>query len=218
MRAALALLLLAAAPGAAQANGYGQVFVDSFAAACVPQRLSYEGTLGHVATLGWTAAARAAHPELDAMMTIMEAGAAEAAEELQATFDYRLFSKPVEGMAHYLFVTRSSFVIGEPEPGEAPDPWVLIGCYLYNFDATAPIAPEPMTAFTGQPIARQVEQDGLVSYLWGPPCPLPRTGDSWLTYVAPDSPHVVETGFSGLMVKFETSEPDPGEVVPDTYC
>lgn len=218
MRSALALVLLTAAPGAAFANGYAQTFVDTFTEACVPHRLSYEGTLAHARSLGWTAAQRTDHAELDAMMTIMEAGAAEAADEMQGTFAYDFYTRPVDGTPHYLFVSRVTFVVEEPEPGEEPDPWVYIGCYLYNFDATAPIDPEPMTTFTGKPIARHVDQDGLVSYLWGPPCPLPRTGDSYLTFVAEDSPHVAETGFSGLMVKFETSEPDPGEDVPDTYC
>ena len=47
---------------------------------------------------------------------------------------------------------------------------------------------------------------------------MPRTGDTYLSYIADGSSYVADTGFSGLVLKFETSEPDPGEVVPETYC
>jgi hypothetical protein len=218
--AALAVsAVVAAFPAPAQdSTEYGQAFVDTFAAACVPERLSYPGTRANAEKLGWTAAERDAHPELAAMMAKMDEGALEAAEEMQGTFDYRIYAKPVADVPHYLIVSRATFLMEGFGENEEPDEWVYIGCYLYNFEATAPIDPAPMSALTGQPIAREVDQDGLVSYLWGPPCPMPRTGDSYLTFVSDESPHAAQTGFSGLMVKFETSEPDEGEVVPETYC
>ena len=215
--AAIAIVALAAAPAAASDSaGYGQAFVDAFAAACVPERLSYPGTKANAQSLGWTDAARTDHPELAAVLAITDAAATEAADEMQATFEYALYSKPVADAPHHLVVSRSSFVIGEPD--DPLNPWVYIGCYLYNFDAAQPIDPAPMTALIAKPISHEVDEDGLVSYVWGPPCPMPRTGDSYLTFIAEDSPHAAATGFTGLMVKFETSEPDPGEVVPETYC
>ena len=218
----LAAALFAAAPALAQAAvadaAYGEAFVGAFADACVPERLSYAGTRAHAEKLGWTAAERDAHPELAAMMAKMDEGALEAAEEMDGTFDHRLYAMPVAGSPHFLIVSRATFMMEGFSPDDEPDEWAYIGCYLYNFDATAPIDPAPMVALTGNEIAREVVDEGLVSYLFGPPCPMPRTGDSYLTFVAPDSPHVAETGFSGLMVKFDTSEPDPGEDVPDTYC
>jgi hypothetical protein len=107
--------------------------------------------------------------------------------------------------------------MAQPED-PAPDILAYNGCYLYNFDAAAPIDPAPVLALTGKPIAREINENGLVSYLFGPPCPMPRTGDTYLTFVADDSPHKAQTAFSGLMIKFDTSVPDPGEVVPETYC
>lgn len=216
--ACLAALALSVAPVSAQDAAYGEAFVDAFAAACVPERLSYAGTRATAESLGWTTAERSAHPELETMMAAMDAGAAEAAEDMEATFEYGLYAKPVTDLPHYLIVTRASFIMEGFGENDEPDTWVYIGCYLYNFDATAPIDPAPMTALTGNEIAGEVNEDGLVSYLWGPPCPMPRTGDSYLTFIADDSPHAAQTGFSGLMIKFETSEPGEGDVVPESYC
>jgi hypothetical protein len=213
--ALIASALVLGTPGGALAS-YDQDFVDTFAAACVPERLSYPGTKANAETLGWVPATRDAHPELAAMMAKMDAGAAEAAEEMQGTFELELYSKPVAEVAHYLVVARSSFIV-DPEE-DPPDPWVYIGCYLYNFDATAPIDPAPVTALIEKPIARTVDDQGMTGHVWGPPCPMPRTGDTYMSFIAEDSPHVALTGFSGLVIKFETSEPDPGEVVPETYC
>lgn len=207
------------APLPAAAADYGQAFVDAFAAACVPERLSYAGTRSTAVKLGWMPADRSAHPELASMMAKMDEAAAEAAAEMQGTFEHQVYARPIAGEPHYLIVSRSSFVVdfGGAQAGAA-DRWTYVGCYLYNFDAAAPIDPAPLSALTGQPIAHALDEDGVVSYVWGPPCPMPRTGDSYLTFIAEDSPQVTRTGFSGLMVKFETSEPDPGEVVPETYC
>ena len=223
MRAIVAALTALVLAGAALAEDtppeYGQAFVDAFAGACVPERLSYPGTKANAEALGWAPAEREAHPELAAMMAIMDEGAAEAAEEMDATFEHQLYVKPVAETDHFLVVSRSTFIIeGFGDPDEEPDPWVRIGCYLYNFDATAPIDPAPVTALIENPISQSVEQDGIVSYVWGPPCPMPRTGDTYMTFLADGSPLVAQTGFSGLMMKFETSEPDEGEKVPETYC
>lgn len=218
--AVAALAVLAAAPaGATESGDYGRAFVAAFAEACVPERLSYAGTKANAERLGWRVAQRDAHPELAAMMAKTDEGLAEAAD-MQPSFDYALYAKPIAETEHFLVVSRSSFVMdfSSGEEGEEPEVWAYIGCYLYNFDAIEPIDPAPMTALIEKPISHSLDQDGLVAHVWGPPCPMPRTGDSYLTFIAENSAGSMQTGFSGLMVKFETSEPDPGEVVPATYC
>lgn len=216
MRAALTGLLAALSAGSAMAapSAYDIAFVSEFAEACVPQRLSYPGTLETARQVGWAPVERTAHPELDAMLAISEAAALD--PELQATFQYQIFGKSFEGTEHVLVVSRSSFVVDSEQ--DPVDPWVLVGCYIYNLDATAPIDPEPVTALIGKPIANGISDATLTAYVWGPPCPMPRTGDTYLTFVPEGSPQAEATGFSGLVLKFSTSEPDPGEVVPDTYC
>lgn len=57
--------------------------------------------------------------------------------ELPTVFDYKAYGKAFEGIEHYLVVSRAEITMTEGQ-----DPWVLIGCYLYNFDAVAPIDPE----------------------------------------------------------------------------
>jgi hypothetical protein len=204
---------LVAAPAPSWARDYDEAFVAAFAAACVPQRMSYPGTVATARAEGWRDVERTAHPELDALMAKSEEAAND--PELKPTFAFTLFSKPIGGIDHYLVVSRASFVIDPDE--DPPNPWVYIGCYLYNLDATAPVDPAPVTALIGNPISNSHADDTLTAHVWGPPCPMPRTGDTYLTFIPDGSPHTA-AGFSGVVLKFETSEPDPGEVVPETYC
>jgi hypothetical protein len=213
LRAALAGLLVAfAATPAAAVSAYDLAFVTEFSEACVPQRMSFEGTARTARDRGWQKVERTAHPELDVMMGKSEAGANDP-ELFDVSFVYEIFSKPIEDVPHYLLVSRSSAAI---EAGG--DPYTEIGCYLYNFEAEAPIDPEPVTALVGNEIAHSQVDMHINSWLWGPPCLMPRTGDTYLTFIPEVSQFKDETGFSGMVLKFSTSEPDPGEVVPATYC
>jgi hypothetical protein len=211
--AALALGLLAAPAFAAPVDM--QALTDAFTNACVPQRLSYDGTRRQALAEGWVEVAQTAHPELDVLMkkAVAELEADDTFPDIQ--FRYQAYRRDVSGRPHYLVV--SHFDSGVVEGFD--DPFIENGCYLYDFDATGPIDPAPVTAFTGKPIAREQIEDGhMIGYLWGPPCSLPRTGDTYLTLVPDGSKYAAQTGFTGLVLKFSTAEPDPGEVVPDTYC
>ena len=77
---------LGAAPALAAPTAYDLAFVSEFAEACVPQRLSYPGTQDNALAKGWTTVERSAHPELDAMMAISEAAAADP-ELIDATYE-----------------------------------------------------------------------------------------------------------------------------------
>lgn len=196
------------------AEDYDVAFVKAFADACVPQRMSYPGTVETARAAGWRDAVRSANAELDAIMARSEEEAND--PELKSTFDYKILTRAIGEQDHYLVVSRATFIIGEED--NPLNPWTYIGCYLYNFDATAPIGPGQVSALLQKPVSNRHSDETLTSYVWGPPCPMPRTGDTYLTFVPEGSPHQPATGFSGLVLKFETSEPDPGEVVPETYC
>ena len=142
-----------------------------------------------------------------------ESEAAAKDPELQATYEMTVYGRDVEGLPHHLVVARTSAVISEGE-----NPLVQVGCYLYNFDATVPLDPEPVTALIGAPVSASQEQDGAISHVWGPGCAMPRTFDTYLSFVAEGSEAAKQVPFSGIALNFSTSEPDPGEVVPDTYC
>ncbi|WP_417309469.1 hypothetical protein [Devosia sp.] len=206
-----------ALPACAQPAAYDVTFVSEFAEACVPGRLTYAATKQAVVDNGWEAVAPSVNPELAAMMVLSEAAAED--PELQATFEYQTYSKQIAGQAHFLVASRASAMIGDPDdPEDTLNPWVSVGCYLYNLDAEAAIDPEPVTALVGNPISNSHTDDSLVGYVWGPPCPMPRTGDTYLTFIPEGSSYVDQTGFSGLVLKFDTSELDPGAAVPDPYC
>ena len=178
----------------------GPAFVAAFAEACVPQRLSYPGTLDHAKSAGWSEVAENAHPELDAVLAAADRETKEMAED-GWTFERASLSREVGGRKNFLIVTRV----------HAPEIITLIGCYLYDFDASAEIDPQPVSDLIGNPIGRTVEDKGLLQYTWGPNPARPRTLDTNLSFIAEDSPHTEVTGFSGLVLKFETSEPDAQE-------
>jgi hypothetical protein len=192
--------------------GADQAFVDAFAAACVPGRLSYEATRDTALAEGWAVVERTDHPELASVMQKADEMLA-ADPEFDSETEVVLLARDVNGTRHHLSVSRLTFIVEEGD-----DPWVMVGCHLYNFDATTPVDPAPVTALIGNPISRSHDQDGLIGHVWGPPCPMPRTGDTYLSFVAEGSPTSQLVGFAGVSLNFSTSTPDPGEQVPETYC
>jgi hypothetical protein len=207
----VALPFLLALPAAAQPASYDQAFTDAFAEACVPGRLGYETSRQAALAAGWVETTPAAHPELAAIMALAETAAED--PELEATFAFTVYGKAIAEQPHFLVVSTTSAVISDPK-----DPWVQTGCYLYNFDASAPLSPEPVTALIGNPISASREGDGALSHIWGPPCPMPMTGDTYLSFVAEGSPLVSQVPMTGIALNFTTTELAQGEPVPDPYC
>jgi len=220
MRLATAALGVIAAghdlPAFAMPSAYDRAFVAEFEQACVPGRLGYETSRQAASAAGWREVGQDAHPELDAMMQIAERAILEDDELDDPTFDATFYGKDIEGRSHFLVVSRSSFVIGDPD--DPLNPWAYIGCYLYDFDATQPVDPAPVSDMVGKPISHSISDETITTHVWGPPCPMPRTGDTYLSYIPDGSPLVARTGFSGQVLKFETSEPDPGAPEPEPYC
>lgn len=205
--ATLAPLLIGVPAHAATPPAYDTAFVAAFEKACVPGRLSFDGTKAQALAEGWTEVAETDHPELEAMMAAAKAAAVDP-EYPDWKTDFAIYRSAVLDAPAYLVVT---YLV-------APDVINMIGCHLYDFEQTQMIDPAAVTTLIGNPIASSADEQGLVNYVWGPPCPMPRTFDTHLTLIKSDSPHLEMTGFSGLMLKFETSEPAPGEDVPKTYC
>lgn len=211
--ASVLVAALCAVPAHAEPTAYDTAFVTAFAEACVPGRLGYDTSREAAEAAGWVAVAADSHTEL---ATLMARSVAESQDpELQATFDYAAYAKDIEGQPHHLVVATTSAVISDPA-----DPWVQTGCYLYNFDATTPLDPAAVTALIGNPISGTQEAEGVVSHVWGPPCPMPMTGDTYLSFVADGAPMAAEMSlpFSGIALNFSTTQLDPGAPVPDPYC
>lgn len=201
-RAGLALAaLLLATPALAAPGPYDVAFVEAFMAACAPERQSYEGTQQAALAAGWARTEVTANPELEQMMQVSLAGAEAAGFEI--SYQFEIFAREIEGTAHYLVVSRTS---ASTENSGAPT--VLIGCYLYNFDAAAPVDPDAVTAAIDSPIINQQIDMHVGAWLWGAPPSLPGTGDVYMTFLPETSHYREETGFTGLVLKFSTSEPD----------
>lgn len=210
----LAAILAATAPAPAQPAGYDDAFVSAFAEACVPGRLRYDTSIAAARAAGWREVAPDAEPRLGAVLAFAEASAAEEDDYLsEVSFEYTPFARDVAGVPHHLVVSRSSMVFDDRE-----DPWVFLGCYLYNFDAKTPLDPAPVTELIGHPISDTREAEGYVGHVWGPPCPMPRTGDTYLNFVAEGGALSADIPFVGIALTFTTSELPEGSEPPDPYC
>ena len=155
----------------------GAAFVDAFRTACVPQRSSYEATRSLVRTLGWQEMDPQAHAELRQVNAIADEAISKKTAEgwtlIRSAYDGLVRGKP-----HYLVLTRV----------EAPDIITLIGCSLYDFDATEAIDPQIVTDFIGSPIARTHTYAGLVAHSWDPPPALPGTKAAPPPAAEPETP------------------------------
>ncbi len=214
---AIAVLSLTSASQAQQAptpptGTDGEAFVAAFGDVCIPQRLSYKGTLALAEELGWRPVVTGENDAYDRFIEHSDKLLAdEIAEEpdLLQGFGDGWFSREIGGRSHLLAVT---YFLSEYMDST--------GCYLYDFEATAPIDPEPVSRLLGREIAYSTDGDDpmyaadpalLVTTVWGPPPDLPRTGDTYLTFIPERSPAAEQTGFTGLMIKFSTSLPDREE-------
>jgi hypothetical protein len=189
-----------------------QAFVDAFGAACLPGRLSFEATREAALAAGWSVVERTDHAELAAVMSRSDQEMS-GEDDLEIDHETTLYARDIAGVRHHLAVSHLSSVISGND-----DPFVQVGCQLYNFDATGPVDPAPLSALLDTPIAYSIDRDGLLGHVWGPPCSMPRTFDTYLSHISADTPAARATGFSGVSLSFSTSTPAPGEIVPETYC
>lgn len=208
----VALALCVAAPAHAAPAGPekrdGAAFVAAFAEVCIPERLSYEGTLRLAEELGWRRVAEGENAERDRFIALTDSLLAQAFAEDPDLFqgsDMAWFTRVVDGRTLVLAVNRLLTTFLD-----------TLGCQIYEFGAPGPIDPSAVTELLGQPIAYSTDGDDpfyavdpalLVATVWGPPPGLPRTLDTQLMFIPEDSPQASEIGFSGLMLKFSTSLP-----------
>ncbi len=181
------------------ANPFSAAFVETFRETCVPERLSYEGTLANAQRVGWTTIEPAASAEFGAVMAKSAEGLEEArAEGIAIGFQSGSFARTVDGRTLNLVVSLAeSEYLNE------------IGCYLYDLDPTEAVDAAAVSAMLGLAAPAQSMRTGeIVSHVWGPPPAMPRTLDTHLTFIPAGSPHVAEAGFDGVVLKFTTSAPD----------
>lgn len=206
-----ALMLLALTPAHATAPD-GEAFVAAFGEVCIPQRLSYKGTLALAAKLGWQPVRTGENPDYDRFISFAEALLEKEIAEDPKLYDESKgawFTRDIDGRPHLLAVNYLLTKVLD-----------TLGCHLYDFAATTPIDPQPVTRLLDHPVAYTthggdpqyaVDPAILVVTVWGPPPRLPRTGDTHLTFVPEGSSVAARTGFTGVTLKFSTSLPDRAE-------
>jgi hypothetical protein len=192
-----------ASPALAAPSAYDTALVSQFSAVCLKDRVNFEGAKSAAEADGWATATADANPELAALIGFSNA-AANDIKMNNGEFDFAIYGKTVDGAARYLVISNASTVPGQSQQS-------IVGCYLYDFDATVSPDPAAVNALLGaEPTAQQVDAD-ISSWQWNAPVALPGTLDVYLNYVPDGSQYQKQYGFSGLvlLVNSATATPTP---------
>ena len=201
--ALLAAVALAATgtPALAAPSAYDTALVSQFAEVCLKDRMNYDGARAAAEADGWTTATADANPELAALIGFSNA-AANDIKMNNGEFDFAIYGKTIDGAPRYLVVSNALTT-----PGNARQS--IVGCYLYDFDATTSPDPAAVTALLGaEPTAQQVDAD-ISSWQWNAPASLPGTLDVYLNYVPEGSQYQTQYGFSGLVLLINSGAASP---------
>lgn len=201
----------------------GDLALDTFRAACVPHRQDHLALNAALEASGWSRIEETDHPELAA--TQAKARAEMASEDMpEMTLDQTIWGKTVEGRHFYVIVSRMDALIGETEDEDGDGviqdhekAWEFdqINCGLWDFDATAPIAPGAMTVWTTSLPVQSFDLPGqMIGGTWNVHAMMPGTGEVHVGFIPDGSPFVERTGFSGLSITM-SSAPADGADAPE---
>lgn len=207
MLAALAALLIAQ-----QTPAPSDVRLETFKRACVPHRQDLVAAAVALEADGWNRAADNDHPELAATMRRAREEAMD--PELEMTVDFTVWLKAVGGRRLYVVLNRADAILreeadddgdGEIQDWEKENRFSLLGCGLWDFDATTPIDPAAMTAWVGAaPVQVFDLPDDIVGGTWNVFDMLPGTAEVHIGYIPEGSEMFGRTGFSGVSITMST--------------
>lgn len=181
----------------AAAADTSDAFVSAFNDVCVGERKSFVGAVARAKKNGWSVVSPLSHAQLAGVMQKSADGMAQGkAEGYVSQFAHETLSKIVSGRPVYLVVSLTQ-----------SDIFDQIGCYLYDFDATAPIDRGAVTRLLKIEPANVIEDATIVSAVWGPPPKATGRLDTYLTYIPAGSPHAAKTGFTGVVLKTTSAAP-----------
>ena len=195
----------------------GDAALDAFRAACTPHRQNHLAINAALPGLGWSRVEETDHPELAA--TQARARAEMAADDMpEMTMDQTIWGRTVEGRRFYVVVSRMDALIGETrdrddngviEDWEKATEFDQIGCGLWDFDATEPVAPGAMTAWTaGLPVQSFDLPGQLIGGTWNVHAMMPGTGEVHVGFIPEGSPFVERLGFAGLSITMSSATED----------
>ena len=167
--------------------------IEAFRDACIADRQDYAALKQRALAEGWTPARPGMDAELDALLA--ESATVELDPGMSAMLETYL--KTVAGGEAFLVLTYF-----ESEQAN------LVSCYVYDFTATEPIAPDAISDWLGAPPSDVVDQPSvIIGYTWGTPERLPGTWDVYLAFLPEGGAASVMTGFSGLLIKITSIDP-----------
>lgn len=199
-----AALAATAMPALAAPSAYDTALVGQFADVCLKDRLNFDGAKSVAEADGWAAATSDANPELAALIAFSNA-AANDIKMNNGEFDFAIYGKTVDGATRYLVLSNALTTPGQSRQS-------IVGCYLYDFDATVSPDPAAVNTLLGvEPTAQQVDAD-ISSWQWSAPAALPGTLDVYLNYVPEGSQYQSQYGFSGLVLLLNSASAKPAEL------
>ncbi|MBN9021067.1 MAG: hypothetical protein J0H08_03040 [Rhizobiales bacterium] len=197
----LAGLIVLLAPGAASAAPLtADGFLATFTTACLEGYRSPEARQAAIAAAGWKPIADDASPMLARMLAISRQSLVDAEREDGYTGSADVYGRRDGGESPYLVTTTLNI----PDDGEGAID--LLGCYLYDFDADAPLDPGLVSTRFDEVPAEIEDQEGvIVSHAWQIES-LPGVWELRSTFIPAGSPGVDVTGFSGRVLILTSEE------------
>jgi hypothetical protein len=190
--AGLALALLCG--GATAAPLPDEAFLSAFAVACLDGYDDTDARDAAIAAAGWRPVADDANPVLAEMLAMARASLRQAEDEEGYTGTAAVYGRDGGAGGPYLVTT----ILEMPDDGEGP--LGVLGCYLYDFEATQPLDAEPITRRFGEEPAAIDNQPGIiVSEAWD----IESLDGVWelrSTFIPVGSPGVDVTGFAGRVL------------------
>lgn len=194
--------------------------LEAFKEACVPFRGDAFGAVGHLQATGWRLVYPGENAMLDEVRLKRDAhlAAEDAADGLdEGEFRYEAVETAWSKDGLILVLSRSTSWIdfSGDESLDDEEPWVHVGCNLYDYAATAPLPIEAVTAWTASLPVQSVEDAGMVGHTFNVYEMMRGTGELHVGYFAPGSEHALKWGMSGVSIAMTTS-PDGMEAEEDT--
>lgn len=160
----LSVLALQAAPPATDPR------IEAFRSGCLPHTRDIVRAAEALAMDGWTQAPDDDHPELAASMAMVRAETEN--PEFEMELSYSIWRREVAERTLYIVLSRVDTVVGQTEDvdgdgtiqdWEKADEFTLLGCGLWDFDATTPIDPALVNAWLEREPVQVIDQPGIIS-------------------------------------------------------
>ncbi len=200
IRAPLCGIAFALLPGAASAAPLADAdFLAAFAVACLDGYRDPVARAAAIEAAGWRPVADDADPMLARMLAISRQSLKEVEDEDGYEGSAAVYGRTGGVDGPYLVTTA----LNVPDEGEGAID--VLGCYLYDFEATVPLDPAPITARFGEEPAEVEDQPGvIVSQSWAVES-LDGVWELRSTFIPEGSPGVDITGFSGRVLLLTTT-------------